>query len=149
MNLEEKIGTDLKEAMKAKDQARLRSIRAIKAAILLLKTDGSGQELTPEKEIKLVQKLVKQRKESLDIYIKQDREDLAAVEREEIAVLEKYLPAQISEDELKEIIQNIITKTGASGMAAMGKVMGMASKELAGKADGKAISGIVKSLLSS
>jgi len=149
MNLEEKIGTDLKEAMKAKDQARLRSIRAIKAAILLLKTDGSGQELTPEKEIKLVQKLVKQRKESLDIYIKQDREDLAAVEREEIAVLEKYLPAQISEDELKEIIQNIITKTGASGMADMGKVMGMASKELAGKADGKAISGIVKSLLSS
>jgi len=149
MNLEEKIGTDLKEAMKAKDQARLRSIRAIKAAILLLKTDGSGQELTPEKEIKLVQKLVKQRKESLDIYIKQDREDLAAVEREEIAVLEKYLPAQISEDELKEIIQNIITKTGASGMADMGKVMGMASKDLAGKADGKAISGIVKSLLSS
>ena len=149
MNLEEKIGTDLKEAMKAKDQARLRSIRAIKAAILLLKTDGSGQELTPEKEIKLVQKLVKQRKESLDIYIKQDREDLAAVEREEIAVLEKYLPAQISEDELKEIIQNIIIKTGASGMADMGKVMGMASKDLAGKADGKAISGIVKSLLSS
>ncbi len=149
MTLEERIGPDLKEAMKAKDQAKLRSIRAIKAALLLMKTDGTGQEITPDKEIKLVQKLVKQRKDSLDIYVKQDREDLAAVEREEISVLEQYLPAQMSEAELTEFVKDIITKTGASGMADMGKVMGMASKELAGKADGKTISGIVKSLLTS
>jgi len=149
MSLEERISTDLKEAMKAKDQAKVRSIRAIKAAILLLKTDGSGQEITPDKEIKLVQKLVKQRKDSMDIYLKQDREDLAAVEREEITVLEAYLPEQISEAELTDIIKKIIETTGASGMSDMGKVMGIASKELAGKADGKTISGIVKTLLSS
>ncbi len=147
MSLEAKINTDLKEAMKAKDQVALRGIRAIKSGILLLKTDGSTGEINEEKEIKLLQKLVKQRKDSLDIYEKQNREDLAVKEREEIAVIEKYLPAQMSEDELKGIIQQIIAQTGAASMKDMGKVMGMASKQLAGKADGKTISTIVKSLL--
>lgn len=149
MSLEQRLMTDLKEAMKAKDQAKLRSIRAVKAAILLMKTDGTGDEITEEKEIKLIQKLVKQRKESLDIYEKQGREDLASVEKEEIAVLETYLPEQMGEEELKGIIQGIIEKVGANSMADMGKVMGMASKELAGKADGKAISTIVKQILGS
>jgi uncharacterized protein YqeY len=149
MSLEQKITSDLKEAMKAKDQAKLRSIRAIKAAILLMKTDGTGQEITEEKEIKLIQKLVKQRKESLDIYEKQGREDLAAVEKEEIQVLEKYLPAQMDEAALTDYLKQIVDKLGANSMADMGKIMGVASKELAGKADGKAISTIVKQLLSS
>lgn len=147
MSLEKKIMTDLKEAMKSKDQAALRSIRAIKAAILLSKTDGSGKELDEAGEIKMLQKLVKQRQESMDIYVKQGREDLAAVEKEEIAVLQRYLPQPLSEDELKSIIQDIITQTGASGMKDMGKVMGMASSKVAGRADGKTLSGIVKSLL--
>jgi len=148
MGLEQRLNGDLKEAMKAKDQAKLRSIRAAKAALLLLKTDGTGSEITEDREIKLIQKLVKQRKESLDIYIKQEREDLAAVEREEIAVLETYLPEQMSEDELKSTIEDIIKNLGATSMADMGKVMGAASAQLAGKADGKAISIIVKQILS-
>ncbi len=148
MSLESRIMTDLKEAMKAKDQAALRSIRAIKAAILLTKTDGSGKELDEAGEIKLVQKLVKQRQDSLDIFEKQGREDLATKEREEIEVLQRYLPKQLSVEELKPIIQDIISKTGAAGMKDMGKVMGMASSQLAGQADGKTISGIVKELLS-
>lgn len=147
MSLEEKINQDLKTAMKAKDQAGLRGIRAIKTAILLTKTDGSGTELDEAGEIKLVQKLIKQRKDSLEIYQKQDRADLAVVEEEEIAVLEKYLPAQLSEDDLIPIIQEIINKTGADSMKDMGKVMGMASGQLAGQADGKTISAIVKKLL--
>lgn len=147
MSLEQRLMTDLKEAMKAKDQAKLRSIRAVKAAIILMKTDGSGDEITEEKEIKLIQKLVKQRKESLDIYEKQDRADLAAIEKEEISVLETYLPEQMDEEELKAVIQGIMEKVGASSMADMGKVMGIASQELAGKADGKAISAIVKQIL--
>ncbi len=147
MSLEKRIMTDLKEAMKAKDKVALRTIRAVKAAILLQKTDGSGTELTEEGEIKMIQKLMKQRQDSLDIYEKQDREDLAVTEREEIAVLSNYLPEQMSADDLKAFITDIIAKTGASGMKDMGKVMGMASKELAGKADGKAISTIVKSIL--
>jgi len=149
MSLEQRIMTDLKEAMKAKDQAKLRSIRAIKAAILLLKTDGSGNEITEDTEIKVIQKLVKQRKESLDIYEKQGREDLAAVENEEIAVLETYLPEQMGEAELTDFLKGLVDKLGASSMADMGKIMGVASKELAGKADGKAISSIVKQLLTS
>lgn len=147
MSLEKKIMTDLKAAMKAKDQAALRTIRAIKAAILLQKTDGSGKEMDEEAEIKLIQKLMKQRQDSLDIYMKQDREDLAVTEREEIAVLKNYLPEQMDEAELNDFIQALIEKVGASGMKDMGKVMGMASKELAGKADGKTISTVVKSLL--
>lgn len=147
MSLEQKLNGDLKEAMKAKDQAKLRSIRAAKAALLLMKTDGTGAEITEDREIKLIQKLVKQRKESLDIYIKQGREDLATVEKEEIAVLETYLPEQMGEDELKSTIEGIIEKLGASSMADMGKVMGAASAQLAGKADGKTISILVKEIL--
>jgi len=148
MSLEEKINVDLKAAMKAKDQAGLRGIRAIKNAILLSKTDGSGTELDEEGEIKLVQKLIKSRKDSLEIYQKQNRADLAVVEEEEIAVLEKYLPTQLSEEELSPIIQEIITKTGAESMKDMGKIMGIASNQLKGQADGKTISSIVKKLLS-
>jgi uncharacterized protein YqeY len=147
MSLEQKITQDLKEAMKAKDKVALRGIRAIKAALLLAQTDGSHAEMTEEKEIKLLQKLVKQRKDSLDIYEKQSREDLAQTEREEIAIIEKYLPKQLDAAELEVIIKDIIAKTGAESMRDMGKVMGMASKQLAGKADGKTISGVVKQLL--
>ena len=148
MSLEQKIMTDLKAAMKAKDQAALRTIRAIKSAILLKKTDGSGSELDEAGEIKLIQKLAKQRQDSLDIYIEQGREDLAATEREELEVLKNYLPEQLDKAALTAIIQKIIADTGASSMKDMGRVMGMASKELAGKADGKAISQVVKGLLS-
>ncbi len=147
MPLETKIMQDLKEAMKNKDEAAKRSIRAIKAAILLQKTDGSGQELDEAGEIKLLQKLVKQRQDSLEIYEKQGREDLATPEREEIAVIQKYLPAQMSEADLTAAIKEIIDTTGAASMKDMGKVMGMASKQLGGKADGKTISEVVKRLL--
>ena len=148
MSLESRLMTDLKEAMKAKDQAALRSIRAAKAAILLLKTDGTGKEIDESSEIKLIQKLIKQRQDSLEIYEKQGREDLAVTEREEIEVLQRYLPKQLSEEELMPIIKDIITKSGAEGMKDMGKVMGMASGQLSGQADGKTISSIVKKLLS-
>lgn len=147
MTLEQKIANDLKEAMKSKDQAAMRAIRAIKAAILLFKTDGSGEELTPEKEIKLLQKLVKQRQDSLDIYTKQGREDLAVVEREEIEVIQRYLPEQLSEAKLKEVIAGIIAETGATSVKDMGKVMGVANQQLSGKADGKMIAAVVKELL--
>lgn len=147
MSLETTLAQDLKTAMKAKDQAALRSIRAIKSAILLMKTDGTGDEITEEREIKLLQKLVKQRKDSLDIYEKQGREDLAVKEREEIEVIEKYLPKQMGEAELEVFIKGLIDQTGASSMKDMGKIMGMANKQLAGQADGKTISGVVKRLL--
>jgi uncharacterized protein len=149
MNLEQKIMGDLKTAMLAKDEAALRSLRAVKAAILLAKTsEGGSGELKEEDEIKLLQKLVKQRKDSLEIFQQQNRADLAKKEEEEIAVIEKFLPKQLSPEELKEIIAGIIKETGASSPAEMGKVMGAANKQLAGKADGKTISGIVKELLS-
>ena len=148
MSLESNINEDLKNAMKAKDQAALRGIRAIKSAILLYNTSGAAEELNTEKEIALLQKLIKQRQDSLDIYEKQGREDLAVVEREEIAVIMRYLPKQLTEEELKAAISEIIFRTGASSMRDMGKVMAEASKEMAGKADGKAISQVVKSLLS-
>lgn len=147
MSLETKINEDLKTAMKAKDQAALRSLRSVKSAILLAKTDGSGAEINEELEIKILQKLIKQRQDSLDIFTKQDREDLAVVEREEIEVISKYLPQQLSSDELKPLIQKIISDTGAESMRDMGKVMGIASKQLAGKTDGKTISTLVKELL--
>ncbi len=147
MSLESKIMADLKEAMKNKDQAALRGIRAIKAAILLAKTDGSGKKLDEAGEIKMLQKLVKQRQDSLDIYIKQNRADLAIIEKEEIEVIQKYLPKQLSADELQPILQKIIEDTGAEGMKDMGKVMGLATKQLAGKADGKTISTLVRQLL--
>ena len=148
MTLEEKINNDLKTAMKAKDQVALRGIRAIKSAIMLAKTDGTGNAIDEATEIKMLQKLVKQRKDSLDIFEKQDREDLAVKEREEIGIIERYLPEQMSAEELEGIIKQIIEQTGAASMKDMGKVMGMASQKLAGKADGKTISGVVKSLLS-
>jgi len=127
----------------------LRSLRAIKAAILLAKTsEGAGGELKEEDETKLLQKLVKQRKDSLEIYQQQNRTDLAQKEQEEIEVIEKFLPKQLSADELKVEISSIITEVGASSPADMGKVMGVATKKLAGKADGKTISALVKELLS-
>ena len=149
MNLESRIMGDLKEAMKAKDQAALRTIRAIKAAIQLQKTDGSGVELTEEMEIKMIQKLTKQRQDSHDIFVKQNRQDLAEIESAELEVLKRYLPEQLSEEKIKEVVEAIIASTGAEGMKDMGKVMGMVSKELAGKADGKTISGIVRTALTS
>lgn len=133
MSLEAKITADLKEAMRNKDDGAKRAIRAIKSAILLLKTDGSGDAITEEKEIKLLQKLVKQRRDSLDIFEKQSREDLAVKEREEIAVIEKYLPTPMSPEELEDTIKQIIEQTGAESMKDMGKVMGIASKQLAEK----------------
>jgi len=148
MNLENRINDDLKSAMRAKDQVKLRAIRAIKSAILLLKTDGSGNEINESVEIKVLQKLVKQRKDSLAIYEKQGREDLAKTEKEEIEVIIEYLPKQLSSDEIKTAIKLIIEKTGASGMKDMGKVMGMASKVFAGKADGGTIASFVKQILS-
>ena len=148
MNFQDKINNDLKEAMKAKDEKALRAIRAIKAAILLANTDGSGQEMTEERGIQIISKLVKQRKESLEIYEKQSREDLAQTEREEIEVISRYLPAQMSEDELKAFISKTIQDLGATGPADMGKVMGMVNKSLAGKADGKTVAALVKTLLS-
>ena len=148
MSLEQKIMTELKTAMLAKDEKALRSLRAIKAAILLAKTsEGAGGELKEEDETKLLQKLVKQRKDSLEIYQQQNRTDLAQKEREEIEVIEKFLPKQLSADELKAEISSIITEVGASSAADMGKVMGTATKKLAGKADGKTISALVKVLL--
>lgn len=145
MSLEQKIMTDLKAAMIAKDQAALRSLRAIKAAILNAKTaEGATGELTEDDETKLLQKLVKSRRDSLDIFAAQNREDLAQTEREELAVIEKFLPKQMDESEVREIIRTIITRVGASAPSDMGKVMGVATKELAGKAEGKTISAIVK-----
>lgn len=147
MTLEEKIMNDLKEAMKAQDKAALRGIRAVKAAILLAKTDGSGQEINEEKEIQILQKLVKQRRESLEIYEKENRAELAQVEREEISIIERYLPQQMSAEELAAALKEIIAETGATSLKDLGKVMGVASKKFAGKADGKAISETVKQLL--
>jgi len=147
MSLQQEVMTKLKEAMKAKDKVALESLRAIKSAILLAQTSGDSKELSNEDEIKLVQKLVKQRKDSAALYTEQGRADLAEPELAQVAVLEQFLPEQMGEDELKIIIADIISKTGATGMKDMGKVMGMASKQLAGKADGKAISNVVKSLL--
>ncbi len=149
MSLEDRIKEDLKAAMKAKDKAALRSIRAIKSAILLAKTDGSGKELNEEKEIKMLQKLVKQRRESIEIYEKEGREDLAQTEREEVEIIEQYLPEQLSEEALEAEIKKIIDAVGATSMKDMGKVMGAATKQLAGRADGKAISNKVKELLNS
>ncbi|MEE6185945.1 putative protein YqeY [Mycovorax composti] len=150
MSLEQTINADIKAAMLAKDADALNGLRAIKAAILLAKTaEGASGELSEDDEIKLLQRLVKQRKDSLEIYEKQNRPDLAAKEKAEIAIIEKYLPAQLSPEELRIELQKIIAEVGANSPADMGKVMGVATKALAGKADGKTISGIVKELLAS
>ena len=147
MSLEEKIMEDLKVAMKAQDKASMRGLRAVKSALLLLKTDGSGKEITPEREIQLLQKLVKQRRESIAIFEKENRTDLAEVEKEEVAVIEKYLPEALSNEDLEKFIQALILSSGATSVKDMGKVIGLASKEFAGKADGRAISDMVKKCL--
>lgn len=148
MSLEQKIMAEMKEAMKSKDEATLRGLRAIKAEIIKAKTEpGAGGEVSADKEIALLQKMVKQRKDSLQIYQQQNRQDLAQKETEEIAVIEEFLPQQMTEDELRTELQQIISETGASSPADMGKVMGAASKKFAGRADGKTISNIVKELL--
>ena len=148
MALEQQIMAEMKEAMKAKDEATLRGLRAIKAEIIKAKTEpGAGGEIDEATEQKFLQKMMKQRKDSLEIFEKQGRADLAVKEKEEMAVIEKFLPKQLSESEIKEAVTTIIAAVGASSPADMGKVMGVASKELSGRADGKTISAIVKELL--
>ena len=148
MSLEEKVMQLMKEAMKAKNEALLRGVRAIKAEIIKVKTEpGANGIITEDGEMKLLQKMMKQRKDSLEIYQQQNRADLAQKELDEIAVIEKFMPKQMSEAELKEAVAKIITEVGASSPADMGKVMGVATKQLAGKTDGKAISAAVKELL--
>ena len=146
MALEEKINADIKAAMLAKDAAKLEALRAVKSAILLLKTSAEGY--SDETETKALLKMVKQRKETAEIYVGQSRQDLADVELSQAATIEAYLPKQMTEDEIRAEVANIITSVGASSPADMGKVMGVASKQLAGKADGKIISTVVKELLS-
>lgn len=148
MSLQSQIMDAMKAAMKEKDTVALESLRAIKSGILLAQTEtGSKEEISAEEEIKLLQKLVKQRKDSAAIYIEQGRQDLADPELAQAAVIEKFLPAQLSEEEVEVVIRRIVAENGFSGMADMGKVMGVASKELAGSADGKTISTLVKKVL--
>lgn len=146
MSLENEIMIKLKDAMKAKDEAALRGLRAIKAALLLLKTSGVDN-ITPEDEIKMLQKMVKQRQDALDIFTQQNRADLAQKEQEEISIIEQFLPQQLSADALTEALKEIIQSVGAAGPGDLGRVMGVASKQLAGKADGKRISEAAKALL--
>ena len=149
MSLQEKVMTELKAAMRAKDSVKLEALRAIKSGILLAQTEnGSKEEISEDAELKLLQKLVKQRKDSAAIYTEQNREDLVKPELEQAAVIEQFLPTQLSEAEVEAVVKSIIANSGAEGMKDMGKVMGMASGELAGKADGKTISMIVKRELS-
>jgi uncharacterized protein YqeY len=148
MTLEQKIMAEMKEAMKNKDEGTLRGLRAIKAAIILAKTEkGFSGEITEDAEIKILQKLLKQRKDSLEIFNKENRPDLAQKEKEEIAVIEKFLPTPLTEDELRVELRKIIAAVLATGPSDLGKVMGIASKSFAGKADGKTISSLVKELL--
>ena len=148
MNLEQKIMADLKTAMLAKDETSMRSLRAIKAAIINAKTaEGASGELKESDEVKLLQKLVKQRKDSAEIFEKQNRPELAAKENEEIAIIEKYLPQQMSEDEVRAELAIIIKETGAASPADLGKVMGAATKKMGGKTDGKTISTLAKQML--
>ena len=149
MSLELKIMAEMKDAMKSKNEAALRGLRAIKAEIIKAKTEpGAAGEIDEATEQKFLQKMMKQRKDSLEIFEKQGREDLASKEREEMVIIEKFLPKQLSEAEIRDALAKIITETGAASPADMGKVMGVASKQLAGLADGKTISNIVKELLS-
>lgn len=149
MSLEQDIMGELKDAMKAKNEAALRGLRAIKAAIILAKTEsGANGQISAEGELKLLQKLVKQRKDSLEIFVQQNRQDLATKEAEEIAIIEKFLPKQLSPEALKTALTKIISETGATSAADMGKVMAAATRELAGQADGKTISAMVRELLS-
>jgi uncharacterized protein YqeY len=147
MSLETEIMARMKDAMKAKDEVALRGLRAIKAALLLLKTSGT-ENITEEDEMKMLQKLVKQRQDSLDIFKQQNRADLAQKEEEEIRIIEQFLPKQLNEDEIKVVLKEIITELGAKDIKDLGKVMGAATKKLAGQADGKVISALAKELLS-
>lgn len=148
MSLEIKVNEQITEAMKAKDEVVLRTLRAIKSAIIIEKTsEGFSGEMTEATEQKMLQKLAKQRRDSLTIFEQQNREDLAAKEREELVIIEKFLPAQMTSEELKAAVQAIVAQVGATSPADMGKVMGVASKQLAGKADGKAVSEMVKQIL--
>ena len=148
MSLQDQIMDALKTAMKAKDSVALASLRAVKSAILLAQTEsGAKEDLTQEQELKILQKLVKQRKDSAALFLEQNREDLANPEVAQAEIIAQFLPEQMSEEDIKQVVIQVISQTGASGMKDMGKVMGMASKQLAGKADGKTISTIVKSLL--
>lgn len=148
MSLEVKIMDHMKTAMKAKDAVALEALRAIKAAIIMAKTEaGAAEGLTEDQEVKMLQRLVKMRKDSAEIFTTQNRPDLAEPELAQIAVIEAFLPAQLSEEEVEAIIAKIIAETGASGIASMGKVMGLASAQIGGQAEGKVISGIVKKLL--
>jgi len=148
MSLDQNMNTALKEAMKAKDEVRLRTLRAIKSAFIVAKTaPGASHDLSEADELKIIQKLFKQRKDSYEIYMDQNREDLAATEKAEMAVLEDFLPTQMGDEELATALKAIIEQTGASSPKDMGKVMGMATKQLAGQADGKRISGMVRQLL--
>jgi uncharacterized protein YqeY len=148
MSLQKEVMDKMKEAMKAKDTVALQALRAVKSAFLLAKTaTGVQAEITPDQELKIIQKQVKQRKDSATIFITQNRQDLADPELAEIAVLEQFLPAALSEEEIEKVVAMTITKLGASGMKDMGKVMGVVSNELSGQADGKVISTLVKKLL--
>ena len=145
MSLQKQVMDKMKEAMKAKDTIALQALRAVKSAFLLAKTEtGVQAELTEEQELKIIQKQVKQRKDSAAIFIKQNRQDLAEPELAELAILEQFMPEALSEEKIEEVVLATITKVGASGMKDMGKVMGIVSKELAGQADGKVISTLVK-----
>ncbi|MFN3020326.1 GatB/YqeY domain-containing protein [Chryseobacterium sp. TY3] len=148
MSLEQKITDAMKTAMKEKDRVALDSLRAVKAQILLVKTEQKGAEVSEEQEIAILQRMIKQRKDSYDQFSAQNRMDLAEVEVAQSKVIEKFLPAQLSQEELEAAIKNIIAQTGAEGAKDLGKVMGVASKELAGKSDGKSISTMAKKLLS-
>ena len=148
MSLQNQVMEQLKTAMKAKDTVALESLRAIKSALLLAQTSGAGGDLTEDEEVKLVQKLVKQRKDSAAIFTEQGREDLAAPELAQVAIIEQFLPEQLTEEEIEKVVVQTIDAIGAEGMKDMGKIMGMVSKELAGQADGKTISTIVKNKLS-
>jgi uncharacterized protein YqeY len=148
MSLETNVMAQMKEAMKSKNEAGLRTLRAIKAAIIIAKTsEGAGGEISEAEELKLLQKLAKQRKDSLEIFLQQNREDLAKKEQEELDIISTFLPAQLEGEALEKVIREIMAELGASGPADMGKVMGAATKKLAGQADGKAISAMVKQLL--
>jgi uncharacterized protein YqeY len=148
MSLELTVNENMKKAMLAKDEIGLRALRAIKAAVLLAKTaEGATSTLTEDVEIKLLQKLVKQRKDSLEIFERQNRQDLAQKEKEELEVIERFLPKQMSEEEVRTVLAELVKQTGVTNISGLGQVMGIATKQLAGKADGKVISAIVKELL--
>jgi hypothetical protein len=148
MTLEERINADLKTAMLAREEATVRGLRAIKSGIILAKTEkGANGVITPEKEVQMLQKMLKQRRDSITEFEKANRADLIVKEQEEAAVIEKYLPAMMSEDEVREVVKQAIATTGATGPKEMGKVMGVVSKQLAGKADNKLVADVVKSLL--